>query len=152
MTRNNARMIAVKLLYSTAFAQSDTDVLLNDFFSDEHYSTLAEEDEVFALKPQKAQMNYISGIVSLTRKHLGEIDGIISKYSQGRRIERISGTALAVLRCALCEILYFEDIPVSVSINEAVEIAKLYDDSDTVSFINGILGSAARELNNVNDN
>lgn len=144
MTRNAARQIAVKLLFSANFSQVNCDELIEDFFSDEHYSSLSAEEEVFAAKPEEKQLKYISSILSLTKENLSEIDGIISRYSSGRRIERISRTALAVLRCALCEILFFDDIPVSVSINEAVEIAKQYDDTETVSYVNGILGSAAR--------
>ena len=53
-------------------------------------------------------------------------------------------TALAVLRCALCEILYMDDIPNAAAINEAIELAKGYDAPDTVSFINGVLGGFMR--------
>ena len=56
----------------------------------------------------------------------------------------ISKTALAVLRCALCEILYMEDVPDAAAINEAVELAKGYDEPDTVAFVNGVLGSFMR--------
>ena len=59
-------------------------------------------------------------------------------------MERISRTALAVLRCAICEILYMDDVPASAAINEAVELAKGYDEPDTVSFINGVLGGFMR--------
>ena len=69
-----------------------------------------------------------------------ELDGYIEKYSKGWKVSRISRTALAVLRCALCEILYFEDVPASAAINEAVELDKGYDESDTVAFVNGVLG------------
>ncbi|MCR4607985.1 MAG: transcription antitermination factor NusB, partial [Oscillospiraceae bacterium] len=54
--------------------------------------------------------------------------------------------ALAVMRCAVCEMLYFDDIPPSVTINEAVEIAKSFDSPETVSFINGLLGSVNKAL------
>ena len=53
-------------------------------------------------------------------------------------------TALAVLRCALCEILYREDIPNAAAINEAVELCKGYDEPDTVAFVNGVLGGIMR--------
>ena len=51
---------------------------------------------------------------------------------------------MAVLRCAICEILYMEDIPNAAAINEAVELAKGYDEPDTVSFVNGVLGGFMR--------
>ena len=59
-------------------------------------------------------------------------------------MERISRTALAVLRCAVCEILYMEDIPNAAAINEAVELCKGYDEPDTVAFVNGVLGGIMR--------
>ena len=77
-------------------------------------------------------------------KSNNEIDDLIEKSSRGWKLERISKTALAVLRCALCEILYMDDIPDAAAINEAVELAKGYDEPDTVSFINGVLGSFMR--------
>ena len=74
----------------------------------------------------------------------GEIDGFIERYAKGWKVERISRTALAVLRCAICEILYMEDIPNAAAINEAVELDKNYDDPDTVAFVNGVLGGFMR--------
>ena len=59
-------------------------------------------------------------------------------------MDRISKTALAVLRCALCEIIYMDDIPDSAAINEAVELDKGYDEPDTVAFVNGVLGGFMR--------
>lgn len=73
-----------------------------------------------------------------------EIDNIISKLAVGWSIGRISKTALAVLRLALYEIKFMEDIPDSVSINEAVELCKKYASKEDASFVNGILASAVK--------
>ena len=62
------------------------------------------------------------------------------RYSKGWKVGRISRTALAILRCAICEILYVEDVPASAAINEAVELDKGYDEPETVAFVNGVLG------------
>ena len=71
-----------------------------------------------------------------------ELDENISAHlTKGWRIGRISKISLAVLRVAVYEILYCEEIPVSVSINEAVELTKKYSVSDDASFVNGLLGS-----------
>ena len=59
--------------------------------------------------------------------------------------ERLSKVALSVLRISLCEILYFDEIPVSVSVNEAVELAKKYSIPEDAAFVNGLLGSYIRE-------
>ena len=73
-----------------------------------------------------------------------ELDSYIERYARGWKPERISRTALAVLRCAICEILYMEDIPNAAAINEAVELDKKYDEPDTVAFVNGVLGGFMR--------
>jgi N utilization substance protein B len=74
-----------------------------------------------------------------------EIDPIIEKYASGWTLERMANVDRNLLRLCLYEILRREDIPASVSINEAVELAKKYSTVDSAKFINGILGSFARE-------
>ena len=77
--------------------------------------------------------------------HGAELDGYIEKYAIGWKFSRIDRVAAAIMRVAMYEILYMPDIPNAAAINEAVEIAKGYEDPNTVSFINGILGSFLRE-------
>ena len=75
------------------------------------------------------------------------IDARISEnLKQGWKISRISRVSLAILRLAVYEMLYLDEIPVSVSINEAVELSKKYTVQDDTSFINGVLGSVAKAL------
>ena len=78
--------------------------------------------------------------------HGEELDRHIREHIRGWRMERLSKVALAVLRLAICEMLYEEDIPVSVSINEAVELAKTYGGKEDAPFVNGVLGSVADAL------
>ena len=144
MTRSTAREIAIQLGFAASSNAAELDELLDTFFSREHYESLAEEDELFSQRPDKKQMEYIRRLTTLVRENLSEIDGFIERYSKGWKVERISRTALAVLRCAICEILYMDDVPASAAINEAVELAKGYDEPDTVSFINGVLGGFMR--------
>jgi len=144
MTRSTAREIAIQLGFAASANGVELDELLDMFFSQEHYESLATEDELFAQRPDKKQMEYIRRLTFLTRENISEIDGFIERYSKGWKLERISRTALAVLRCAICEILYMDDVPASAAINEAVELAKGYDEPDTVSFVNGVLGGFMR--------
>jgi len=144
MTRSTAREIAIQLGFAAAASKLDPNELIDSFFSQEHYETLAAEDELFAQLPDKKQMDYIRRLITLMTENLGEIDGFIERYSKGWKIDRISRTALAVLRCAVCEILYMDDVPASAAINEAVELAKGYDEPDTVAFVNGVLGGFMR--------
>ena len=75
-----------------------------------------------------------------------ELDAYIEKYAKGRTLARISKIAKTVMRISIYEMLYIDDIPVSVSINEAVELAKQYDDDKTKAFVNGILNAVKEEL------
>ena len=144
MTRVHARELAVRLLFSmqsSGLSLAETEDL---FFSEEHIASLEEEDPLFSEYPDERTLAYIHRLTSLAEEHLPDIDAKIALYAKGRRIERISRTALAVLRCAVCELLYMEDIPDAAAINEAVELAKGYDEPDTVAFVNGVLGGFMR--------
>ena len=80
-------------------------------------------------------------------ENIEEIDRKISEnLRQGWKISRISKVSLAILRLALYEMLYDDSIPVSVSINEAVELTKKYSVEDDASFVNGVLGAVAKTL------
>ncbi|MBQ8209736.1 MAG: transcription antitermination factor NusB [Clostridia bacterium] len=71
---------------------------------------------------------------------------IVENLRAGWRISRISKVALAILRMAICEMTQFDDVPVSVSINEAVELAKKYAPETDARFVNGLLSSVAKKL------
>ena len=144
MTRTAAREIAIQLSFAASAAGLEPEVLLEDFFSEEHFESLAEENELFREYPDEKQMEYIRRVLKLSYLHRDEIDGYIERYAKGWKPDRISRTALAVLRCAICEILYMEDVPNAAAINEAVELDKSYDEPDTVSFVNGVLGGFMR--------
>ena len=144
MTRTKARELAIRLIYAQGASGEQPEDLLGGFFEDEHFESLADEDELFGKKPDKESLGYIRTLVSLCAANREEIDAYIEKYAIGWRTERITRTAAAVLRCALTELLYVEDIPPSAVINEAVELAKNYEEPETVAFINGVLGGFMR--------
>jgi len=133
--------LAIQLCFASG---SGSDLSPEDFFEEEYFYALPSEDELFSEMPDDAQKRYICALVNGVRENGEELDAIISRYSQRWKLSRISKTALCVLRCALYEILYMPDIPPAAAINEAVELAKSYDEPETVSFINGILGSFMR--------
>ncbi len=78
--------------------------------------------------------------------HTGELDGIVSDYSRHWKLGRIARIELTILRLALYEMLYREDIPLKVAINEAVELAKRFGDDKAKNFINGILDAVAKAV------
>ena len=88
--------------------------------------------------------------VSLAEKAAKErekTDDVIQRFAKGWKLNRLSRVCLAVLRLAICEILFFDDIPRGVSINEAVELAKKYATPEDAAYINGVLGAFLRSLN-----
>ena len=144
MTRKAAREIAILLGFSAAANAEPAEDCIERFFEPEHYDTLAEEDPLFSERPDERQMAYIRTLVGLVSGHREDLDRYIERYAKGWKPERISKTAGAVLRCAMSEILWMPDVPNAAAINEAVELAKKYEEPETVSFINGVLGSFVR--------
>ena len=144
MTRTTAREIAIQLGFAASAAGVDPQTMFERFFDKEDYASLAGEDELYREYPDDTQLEYIRRLAALSDEKRAEIDEYIQRYSKGWKLNRISRTALAVLRCAVCEIVYMDDIPNSAAINEAVELSKGYDDPDTVAFVNGVLGGFMR--------
>lgn len=130
MTRKQAREEAFILVFEKYF---------ND--------TSLEEILELALEVRDLEADdYIKKVFFGVFENLETIDADISKNAVGWKIERISKTALSILRLAIFEMRYFDEIPVSVSINEAVELCKKYATSDDASFVNGILSTVAKSL------
>jgi len=144
MTRTAAREIAILLGFSITASDSFADEAADCFFDREHYNTLREENEIFAEYPDERQMEYIRALVQLVFDHRVELDAYIEKYARGWTTNRISRTAGAVIRCAMCEILWMPEVPNAAAINEAVELAKKYESEEVVAFINGFLGGFIR--------
>ena len=144
MKRNTARQIAVRLCYMVSENPVTAEEALAQVFDPEYYASLAREDPCFAEDPG-GQREYIDTVVSGVVTHNAELDSYVMQYAVGWKFDRISRTALAVMKVAMYEILYMPDIPVNVSVNEAVEMARQFEDEPTVSFINGILGSFVRK-------
>ena len=133
MSRSVAREVAMKLVYSRLLGGDDTpDAVLE---KSEIKEPLDLADETFSLE--------LADGVEAT---LGEVDALIAENTVDWSIDRISRVDLAILRVAVYEMLYREDVPTGASINEAVELTRKYEDEDVVSFVNGILGGFAREM------
>ncbi|MBQ2668412.1 MAG: transcription antitermination factor NusB [Clostridia bacterium] len=92
---------------------------------------------------------YCEKLTSLAELYLEEIDAVISAHIRGWSLRRLSKVALSILRLAVCEMKFLsaKDVPISVSINEAVELAKVYGNEKDASYINGVLSSVAKSMN-----
>lgn len=131
MTRREAREQAFILVFEKSFNEQTE---IAELISLAKEFGVVEDDE------------FLEALVVKTCENQDEIDEHISNNAKGWKLNRISKVSLSVLRLALAEILYFEDIPAGVSINEAVELAKKYATDEDASFVNGLLGTVARSL------
>lgn len=144
MSRTAAREVAVRLCFSAELNENWESSQAVDFFASDYYASLFGEDELFQREPDAEQLAYIGALFEAVAEHKQEADAYIEIYARGWSLPRISKIALTILRCAMCEMLYLKDVTAAVSINEAVEIAKHYEEPETVRFINGVLGSFYR--------
>lgn len=146
MTRGNARELAVHLIYAREFSGDEPELVIATRLEKDYYSLLSAENQVYEERPSRAQRAYIDTVVSGVANRVDEINEIIQKYSIDWDISRISKLTRTVMQLAIFEILHIEDVPVGVAISEAVRIVKLYDGSEAGAFVNGVLGSFARNL------
>ena len=144
MSRKAAREVAVHIVYDYGFNNEIGEEALRYFLSEEFAESISEDTGIYS-QVGETQHSYIASIVDGVAEKRGEIDELIRKYSVGWNLNRISRIAMAIMRVAVYEVKYVADVSEKIAINEAVEIAKKYDTAETVSFINGILGSIVRE-------
>jgi N utilization substance protein B len=90
--------------------------------------------------------DYVRTVFFGTNENAQIIEETVSKHSMGWKKERISPVSMAILRLAIYEMLFIEDIPDRVSINEAIELSKKYDDEKSYAFVNGVLNAVRAEL------
>lgn len=131
MTRREAREIVFTLLFETEFRPED------------------DYEEIFAVSLEERDIlpnDYIRSAYHGTLANRAAIDEKIAKNAKGWKTERMTKVSRSILRLAVYEMLFCPDIPASVSINEAIELAKKYDDDKARAFINGILNGVKDSL------
>ena len=127
MSRRNIRKFIIQWLYSEEF----------------HSNPKAKP---LILKKMKAEdQHFILQQIENLQKNRAGLDKIVRKHTKNWKIERMSLIDLNIMRLAIFEILFCEDIPDKVALNEAVELAKTYGDKDSPSFVNGILDQVLAE-------
>lgn len=129
-TRRGARQLALLALYW----QTSDDAELNQI--------LAQLNERFALS--EAVRGFAQRLAETVQAHGAEVDELVAQTATNWRPERLARVDALILRLALAEMLYFDDVPVRVSIDEAVELAKTYGGDRTHVFVNGVLDAIAR--------
>ncbi len=130
MTRKEERELAFTLVFEKIF---NNDLTVEEIINNAIESRFIENN------------TFAFSLAQLTYEHCEEVDSIINEISIGWKVARLPKVSLAILRLALCEILFVPSVPNGVSINEAVELAKKFSSQEDASFINGILGKYVRE-------
>ena len=130
MIRHESRELAFILVFEKSF-QDETTII-----------ELIENALELELFPENA---FAENLARKVYDNITEIDNTINDNLVRWSAKRISRVARAILRLAVCELM-FTDVPVGVAINEAVEIAKKYASDDDASYVNGVLGSVAKKV------
>lgn len=136
MSRRDARERAFQLLYQLSVQVDDVDQQIGEFLnnmSDYH-------DEDYEINYTDEDREYIQRISGGFRFYLERLDNSFTPYLKDWTKERLPKVDLAILRLAACEVLFIPSIPLNVSINEAVLLAKKYASPESRSYINGVLG------------
>lgn len=109
------------------------------------FKALADEDNISVYSENVEEVGeYAKELYQGVLDNKEAIDAVISSYSNGWKINRLPKVNLSILRLAVYEIRYVDNVPDSVAINEAVELAKKYSSKEDSSFINGVLGTVVR--------
>lgn len=128
--RKNARELVLKLLFQIDVGRLPLDEVLETSFEE--------------VRPAAEDRRYVEEIVRGVMAEEAELDEIIGDLAEGWRLDRLARVDKNILRAALYELTHRPDIPASVVINDAVEVAKKYSTEDSGRFVNGILGSFLR--------
>ncbi len=129
--RRKSRESALQVLYQLNITRQDATTALARF--QEHFLSQGEADD------------FLNRLVLGVLEHFSELDRLIAKYSENWRLDRINTIDRNILRIALFELLYCEEIPPKVTINEAIDLGKRFGSEDSGSFINGILDRIQNE-------
>ena len=134
--RTKAREFALQILYQIEIAKEPPDTALENF-----WETQAPEHLDKELKDFTAEL--VEGV----RENLGSLDAKITQYAANWELKRMAAIDRNILRLSAYELMFRQDIPPKVSINEAVELAKKYSGLESGKFVNAILDKIKQELN-----
>lgn len=132
LNRHDAREAVFYLLFETEFRADE------------------QKEDIFAISTEHREIepdDYVRGAYFGVCEHIEQIDALINKHARGWKTSRISRVSRSILRLAVYEMLFCrEEIPVTVSINEAVELCKRFDEEKARGFLNGVLNSVKNDI------
>ncbi len=132
--RRQAREIAFRAAYQADVTGDPIDRCLNEILEDLEHPADADIKE------------FAASLVRILAQHQPEIDAAVSRIAKNWSLQRMAATDRSVIRLAAAELLYHADVPVRVTLDEAIEIAKKYGMETSGSFVNGILDRLAHEV------
>ncbi|MCC8066702.1 MAG: transcription antitermination factor NusB [Clostridiales bacterium] len=140
MKRSEIRENVFKLVFCGDFySQDEIPVQVDRYFEE---AAIPDEESGFS-KFSEEEQALIANRFDQVKERVSELDAKINQVAKGWKTDRMGKAELAILRLAVYEMLYDEDVPVKVAINEAVELAKKYGGEDASAFVNGILAKLA---------
>lgn len=134
MNRKKSREIAMELLFGMTLSKNTLEETIEYFI------------EEYEMKLGTIDIEYIKNILEVVEQNKETIDEKITSALVNWKLDRISKVNLTILRLAIAEMLYLEDVPEKVAINEALELTKTYSDEKSVSFVNGVLDNAFKGM------
>ncbi len=129
MKRSEIREAAFFLTFEKLFSEDPAEEIIDSAYEVDEFEMNEEAEKLFKAVDEKS----------------AELDKIVSGYSEKRNFSRIPKVSVAILRIAVYEMLYDDNVPVNVAISEAVLLAKKFSYAPDVQFINGVLGAYARD-------
>lgn len=134
MNRKRSREIAMELLFGMTLSKNTLEETIETFIED------------YEMNLNTIDLEYIKNILEKVDSNLEELDEKIEESLNKWKIDRVSKVNLTILRLALAEIIYCDDVPSAVAINEAIELTKKYSDEKSVAFINGALDKVVKNM------
>lgn len=146
MSRRTSREAAVKIIFQNGFIDNRLKTDNNEFneILDAESMLAMYLNSASAEEASKLDAAYVLSVLNGVVAKVSQLDQLIVEHSKDWTLDRMAKMDLAILRVAIYEMKFMEDIPVSVSINEAVELAKQFSYPEAGAFINGVLGSVSR--------
>jgi transcription antitermination protein NusB len=144
-SRRRAREFALQALYQADIRETTVPAALNDLWS----AMMDGEGIEDSRPPESEEVEFAQRLAVGVDERRAEIDGLVEESSTNWRLPRMPVVDRNVLRLATFELLACQDIPATVSINEAVELAKRFGTADSRAFVNGIVDRLARQLGRI---
>ena len=145
MSRTTARAAAMQMIFEKVSGGQGGEDTLKMVYDELRQDGLPGVNAIDRREPDEEDRKYITDALDGVLNHRDEIDGLIEKTAKGWTLDRMSLVDLTILRLAVWEILYAEDVPGNVSIAEAMELTERFSDPEDKGFVNGVLGTILRE-------